>query len=62
MWFDTQDDVSSAEAIAATQICEDPEGVYWDEKAAGIVRQYDKAKVEEIDEPGIGEKTATAEK
>ena len=41
MWFDTQDNPSSAEALAATQICEDPEGVYMDEKAAGIVEKVE---------------------
>lgn len=61
MWFDTQDDVSSTEAIAAKQICENPEGVYLDEKAAGIVHQYEKIEAEEIVEPEIEEETATAE-
>ena len=60
MWFDTQDDVSSAEAVAATQICEDPEEVYWAEKAAGIRRQHDLDAAEANDEPETDDETATA--
>ena len=34
IWFDSQDDPSSMEAIIARQLCEDPEQVYEDERAA----------------------------
>ena len=39
MWFETQDEPESMQAIVARQLCEDPAQVYADELPTGPVRE-----------------------